>query len=383
MRIGINALYLIPDRVGGTETYLRNLVRELGRIDTQNEYVLFTNQLCAHSFDPLPSHWKEVVCPFSPENKMKRVLWEQWIFPGWVKRHQIDVLHSPAYVAPKCPICASVVTIHDMHYHYFPGTFSVMKQIYWENAIPRSAQRVEKILTVSQCSKKDICELLKVPESKVRVTYAAVGDIFQSTYSADQVQSFLQQSQIQSPYILSVATFNKHKNMDGVVRCFNRFKKQSGLPHQLVLIGIKGDYYPQVMEEVQHSEYQVQIKILDPVPIAQLPLLYTGADLFMLMSYFEGFGLPVLEAMACGVPVICSNRTSLPEVVSDAGRVVDPDDEPGVALAMQQILQSPEVINDLIQKGKKRAMEFSWKKMAEGTLAAYTDTYTAWKGKRS
>lgn len=382
MRIGINTLYLIPGNVGGTEIFLRNLLKELAHIDENNQYILFTNREGAHSFDPLPANWLEISCDISPIIKPYRVFWEQWRFPGMVEKNRIDLLHSPGYVSPLKGDYAKIVTLFDMNYYYYPETFSLAKRLYWNRYLPKSSQTADLILTVSEYSKKDISKIFHLPESKIRVTHGAVSEEFYQFRSRKEIDQFLQSKKINPPYILSVATFNKHKNLDGVVRAYTKMKQSGSYPHHLVLVGIKGDYYLNVLKEIQQSPYQHEIHILDPMTNLELPCLYQGADLFVLLSYFEGFGLPVIEAMAGGIPVICSNRTSLPEIAGDAAILVDPDDETKVVGAMVELLRYPEKRKQLGEKGKIQAQQFSWKKMAQLTLTAYQDAYKHWKESR-
>jgi glycosyltransferase involved in cell wall biosynthesis len=382
MRIGINALYLTPNKVGGTETYLRNLIRELILIDQNNQYILFTNKECAHTFDPLPSHWNEIICELSPQWKPFRVFWEQVKLPELSQKYKIDLLHSPAYISPLSGNFAKVVTLFDMHYHYYPETFTLAKRLYWNHYIPKSANQVDKIITLSNYSKKDICNILHIPESKVHVTPASASENYVQMRTADEIHTFLDSRHLKQPYLLCMATFNRHKNLVGVVCAFSKMKKLYSCPHHLVLGGIKTNYYPTVLKEIEKSDYKQDIHVLDYLPEQQLPLLYQGADLFVLLSYFEGFGLPVLEAMAGGTPVLCSNRTSLPEVVGDAAVLVDPDDESSIVNAIIDLLKNPEKRKSLGAKGRERANAFSWKTMAELTLSAYQEAYEIWKHKK-
>ncbi len=379
MRIGINALYLRPGKVGGTETYLLNLLHELSALDTRNDYFLFMNQKCLDTFEHLPPAWKKIVCELSPRWKPFRVFWEQWKLPRLAQDYSIELLHSPSYVSPIPGDYAKIVTLFDMHYHYYPETFSLAKRIYWNRYIPQSAKQVDMILTLSDCSKKDIHKILKIPENKIRVTPAAVAEDYLMTRTQNEISEFLKSKAIQQPYILSIATFNRHKNLNGLIRCFSKLKESYSCPHKLVLAGVRGNYYSQILNEIQKSNYKKDIQILDYLPIKDLPLLYQGADLFVLLSYFEGFGLPILEAMAGGTPVLCSNRTSLPEVAGDAAILVDPDDESSIVNSLIDLLEKPELRKSLSDKGKEQVKKFSWKKMAELTLSAYQDAFKLWK----
>jgi glycosyltransferase involved in cell wall biosynthesis len=379
MRIGINCLYLIPGKVGGTETYLRNILKELAVLDKENEYVLFTNDACAGTFGALPDRWKEVSCPFSPLNKFTRVYWEQFVFPAYVKKEEIDLLHSPGYVSPLRVECATVVTIHDMHYHYYPETFSFAKQCYWKHYIPRSIRKADRVLTCSENARQDIIRLAKITPDKVVAPLEAAAELFFQEYSEADIRQFMEKHKIRRPYILSVATFNRHKNLDGVVRCFNQIRARIPVPCQLILAGIRAGAYERVMAEIAKSPYKSDIKVLEALPIEKLPYLYQGAKLFLLLSYFEGFGLTVLEAMASGTAVVCSNRTSLPEIAGNASMMVDPDNELETTQRVIELLENPEMIKSLRELGLKRAREFSWTRTARETLAVYRDAYAVWK----
>lgn len=381
MRIGINTLFLRPGKVGGTETYLRNLIQELILLDKENQYVLFTNQESAKSFNPLPSSWQEVVCDISSRVKPYRVYWEQRVLPRKAEELKIDVLHSPGYVSVTRGNFAKVVTIHSMHYYYTPEFFSFPKRWYWKYWIPKSARVSDIVISVSESLSKDISTIMKIPKDRIRTTPLAVSPVFSITKTKDEIDRFLKNIKISQPYLLCVATFNRHKNLIPLVRSFSKMKQQYTCPHQLVLVGIKTDYFEQVNAEIQKSDYKNDIHVLSPYPNEELPLLYQGADLFVLLSLVEGFGLPVLEAMAGGTPVLCSNRTSLPEVAGDAAILVDPEDESAIVTSLINLLQNPELRKSLSEKGKEQVKKFSWRKTAELTLSAYQDAFTIWKEK--
>lgn len=366
---------MVPEHVGGTEIYLRNLLINLAKIDNENEYILFTNKENHGTFGIEQDNFSEVLCNIPAKLRPLRMLWEQLVLPLQVKEYNIDIIHSLGYVSPLLASCPSVVTIHDMQYYYYPQNFMKARLIYFKIFVPLSAKKAKKIITISNNSKKDIVNILKIPEEKVIVTYGASRSL-NSRNLQDEVKrrGIMQKYSIDGKYILSVASLLPHKNLDSLVYAFGKIANR--IEHQLVLVGIKET----ALRDIQSALEQVgilkdRIKILGFVTDRDLFYLYSGADLFVLPSLFEGFGLPVLEAMSCGCPVAASNVTSLPEIVGGAGLLFNPRDMDDIGTKMYMILTNDQLKRDLIKRGYGRVKTFSWLEMAKKTLEVYKTAF--------
>ncbi|MCX7918581.1 MAG: glycosyltransferase family 4 protein [bacterium] len=369
MRIGINTLFLLPGKVGGTETYVRGLLYGLTKIDSQNEYILFTNRENHDSFDFKLPNFKRILCNFSSRIKATRVFWEQAILPKLGLKERIDLLHSPGYVGPLSIDSHTIVTIPDMQYKYYPENFSTFRLWYWQYFIPRSAKKADRIITLSEYSKKDIAMLLNIPRDKIIVTYpASKFDIFElSIPSNEKIQT---KYNLKAPFILSVASLLPHKNFKRLLEAYARIADQCNV--DLVLVGLKLQSLSAIQEHIK--QYKInpnRVLILGYIGDPDLAGLYQLAELVVHPSLFEGFGIPVVEAMKFGCPVIAANRTALPEIIGDAGLLIDPENPQAIAEAIHAILTQPVLRKQLIEKGYQRAKLFVWEKMAKTTLDAY------------
>lgn len=378
MRIGINALFILPNKVGGTETYLRGLLSGLSKIDKDNQYFLFTNRENYGTFGVRQENFCEIPCNVPAKFRPIRIFWEQALLPFYTKKYGIDVLHSPGYVSPLMANCAKVVTIHDMQYYYYPEYFPKAKLLYWRYFIPLSARSSDLVVTVSNNSKRDIINLLNIPAEKVIVTYEASKfsiDGLNNTWSDND--TFCKHN-IKRNYILSVASLLPHKNLDKLIEGFGLLANK--VEHQLVLVGLKGRALNTIRDAIKKKGIkQDRVLLLGYVSDIELVTLYRNASLFVLPSLFEGFGIPLLEAMSLRCPVAASNRTSIPEIVGDAGILFDPVDRIEIANAIYSILSNAHLINNLIKKGYDRAKIFSWEKMAHETLKAYYHALECYK----
>jgi len=372
MRIGVNALFLIPGKVGGTETYLHNLLRNLAMIDRENEYIIFTNKENSGIFEISQGNFKEALCPIKATFRPARIFWEQFILPLQVSKYNIDVLYSAGYTAPVIIPCSSVVTIHDMNYFYYPEDFSRLSALFLKVLVPIAAKRVDKIITVSNNSKKDIVKILKVPESKVCVTYEA-GKIVSLPEEKVRGKKLEKDYRNDKKFILTVSASHPHKNLPRLVEAYNILYKKYQIKHQLIMVGIKGRAHHLLTKSIKKLSLGERVKFIGWVSREDLSLLYLNADLFVFPSLFEGFGLPILEAMSCGVPVITSNYGAMAEVAGEAALLVDPYNIDEIAEAMYKVLTDKNLRENLIKKGLERAKQFSWEKTAKETLKIYKE----------
>ncbi len=363
MRIGIDTLFAIPGVNEGIVTYLRNLLKNLLEIDNQNEYILF---VCKENkgifmFDRERIH--EVQCPIYGSFRLLRVFWEQFILPIQIKKYSLDLFFSPGHVVSGlCPV-PIVMTIHDTYYAYYPENVPKFELFIWQILNRFSAKKADKIITVSESAKKDIIKAFKVKEEKVYVTYEASEGCFHPNYGKEEIAAVKRKYGLGEKYLLSVAIMRSNKNIERLLEAFNILKTQNRIEHQLVLVGTISQPFKDLKQK--------DVILTGYVPHDELPLLYCGASLLVYPSFFEGFGLPALESMACGTPVVASNVTALPEIIGEAGLLFDPFNPEEMASTIYRILSDNVLKDELIKKGLQRVKEFSWQQTAKQTLSVF------------
>ncbi len=370
MKIGLNLLFLLPNVVGGTESYAISLINALIRIDEQNDYFVFTNQESTNLSLPTSKRISRVPCQVYATNRASRYAWEQLILPRKVKSLQINLLHSLGYVQPLRLPCKSVVTIHDLNFYNIGHMMSKTKRIALQFFVTRSAKAADHIITVSEFSKKQIVEILGVPPEKVTVTYNAMKE---RPYHLVEFEELKSKYNIRQPYIFGLSSPSPHKNIANLVRGFALLKQRGANDLKLVLAG----HLPKGSNDLTKALDDVNILVREDiifvgyVPDSVLPSLYSYAEAFVFPSLYEGFGIPILEAFSCGTPVVCSKMAAIPEVAGDASIYFDPHNIEEMADAILKVLIDGSLRNELIERGKSRLKLFSWEKTAEQTLAVY------------
>ncbi len=371
MRIGINALYSISSGVGGMGTYQKNIVKSLLRRDKGNDYVIFANKKNYDSFNIEQDNCEKVLCSVKKGLGPKKFFWEQCVLPFQAAKNKIDILFSPAYISPAFLPCKSVVTIHCMKYDHHPKDFAKIILPYLKLFIPLSARKADRVVTVSHYTKNELVENLNLNDKKVSVIYYGVDQGFNLNLDFDVKKELSRKYAIKNKYILSVAAIKSHKNVLSVIKTFSVLKKKYGLGHKLVLVGQAGEELSTINKFVRELSLESDVLFTGGIPNENLAPLYCGADLFAFLSLYESFGMPLTEAMACGTPVISSNRTAMPEIVGDAGILVDPYSIDEIAFQINRILSDQHLRNDLIEKGLKRAKSFSWDIAAQKLLSVF------------
>ncbi len=361
IRIGINALFIIPGKAGGLETVLRNLLTSFLSVDTSNEYVVFSSRECA-GIAPAGPNIQEVPCPVSAAFRPGKHLWEQLVFPSWLKRQRIDVLLSPGNVTPLCAPCPSVTVINDAIPFIRPENFSAIERLVLKPLFRLSARRSAAVLTLSESARRDLVRHLGIAEQKIGVMYLAAEDRFAP--SAQNAEGVFRKHGISRPYLICVASSRPYKNVVGLVRAFMLIRDRYHVPHQLVVVGLAGRAHGALLGIAAPLLEAGSLVLTGFVDDAELPVLYSQAELSVYPSMYEGFGLPVLESMACGTPVVSSNAASLPEVVGDAGVLFDPRDIEAMARAISSVISDEGLRTALRQKGFEQARRFSWDRSA-------------------
>ena len=369
MRIGLNAHLLSFSRSyrgAGISWYIHNLLLHLPQADQDNEYIAFLSERGA-DFPSLKLRLSRLPTIRPP----LRILWEQFIQPIELAKESIDILHSLAFVQPVICPCPAVITIYDLSFLLFPEAFKSLNRTYLSLFTPYSARRADRVIAISASTKEDIVRHLGVDPGRIDVVYPGVDEAFRPIADRGRLAAFREKHGLPERLILFVGTIEPRKNVERLVRAYARLRKEGNLPHKLVIGGAEGWLYTEVFATVEEMGLGDDVILPGYIPRDELLLWYNAADVFVYPSLYEGFGLPPLEAMACGTPVIASNASSLPEVVGEAGLLVDPYDVEGMAEAMFKVLTDEELREGMRRKGLERAKGFSWLKMARETVKVY------------
>lgn len=308
-------------------------------------------------------------------NPIVRIFWEQTVQPVQLLRENIDLLHSLAFVQPVLMPCAGIITIYDLSFILFPDRFHPLRRLYLRWGTEYSARKAQRIIAISASTKRDVVKYLGVAKRKVDVVPCGVDEDFQPLENQEVLDDFRKERRLPEQIILFVGTIEPRKNLTVLLRGYALLRKKVQLP-PLVIAGPKGWHHQEVFSAAEELGLQEDVVFAGYIPQDELPLWYNVADLFVYPSLYEGFGLPPLEAMACGTPVIISNSSSLPEVVGGAGILVNPDSAEEMAEAMQRLLADNSLRAEMRQRGLKRARQFSWQKAAQDTVKVYEQAMT-------
>jgi glycosyltransferase involved in cell wall biosynthesis len=353
VRIAIDARKL---RDYGIGTYVRNLLRYLSRQDQTTEYVLLCREQDSDIAAELGENFRLVAEPAPPYS-----IREQIAVPVDLRREGVDLFHAPHYVLPPLTPCRSVVTIHDCIHLRFPQYLpNRISYAYARGSLWYATHRSSRVLTVSEASKRDILRYFRVPESKISVIYNAIDERFGEPPDEEEVGRVRERYQLSDPFVLYAGNIKPHKNLERLIEAFHMLRRD-GLDHvKLLIIGDEISKYATLRRAVHRLKLHKHVRFFGFVADRTLAVLYRLAGVFVFPSLYEGFGLPPLEAMASGTPVITSNVSSLPEVVGDAALLIDPYEPDAIAHAMRRVLTEPALRDDLRARGFARAREFSW-----------------------
>jgi glycosyltransferase involved in cell wall biosynthesis len=377
VKIGINTLFFIPGEVGGTETYVTEVLREMALLAGSDQIALFTNRendsplrrllyACPNvSFHCLPIH---------AMNRYARILAEQTILPLSAAQAAVDILWSPGYTVPFFAFCPQVVTIHDMQYKRFPEDLGVIARWITAFLVNIAARRCRRIIAVSGFSGQEIVHFTGVRQEKIRVVSEAASSIFSQPLSEDEKSKRLQGVlKNERPHLLSVANTYPHKNIPLLIEAFSQL--ESEIPHDLVLVGQPRLGEPDVQQALRQIKDPSRVQRLFHVSQEALIALYQYADLFIFPSLYEGFGLPVLEAMMSGVPVLTTRMGSIPEVGGDCAQYFEGRNIRDLSQGIKSILEwDEENRQTVIRKAQTHARGFSWRHCAEATLHCLRET---------
>jgi glycosyltransferase involved in cell wall biosynthesis len=369
LRIGLDGL-ILRGRDAGSLSYFEQLLSGLAALDTRHQYVVFADLKALPS--RLSLRRSNFVYHSVKLNFLPPALHQQ-LFAAWQIHGTLDLLHSPVFIPPLLFTGKTVTTIFDLAFVRYPNTKKWTGQFWWRLLGRRGIQQSDRIIAISESTRRDLANW-GIPEEKIRVVYPYALSTCRST-TARRVTAA--KYRLPDSYLLYLGTLEPRKNISTLIRAFALAKQRGALPHALVLAGQRGWLYSDIFQTVEELGLKDQVIFLGYVPDDDLPGLYSGADLFAYLSWYEGFGLPVLEAMACGTPVLASNTSALPEVVGDAGILVAPDDPERVAAEMLRLLTDAEMRREMSARGLERAKFFSQERFARGILQVYEEVLRA------
>jgi glycosyltransferase involved in cell wall biosynthesis len=363
MRVGIDAR-LVYYSQAGIGQYILHLVDGLAKVDKKNEYVLLQSR-------------KDDTTILEQANFRRVSLWtpshhrlERYSLNVELMRLGLDVLHSPDFIPPHRPTCRSVITVHDLAFLLYPHFLTKESARYYGH-IDQAVRWTDHIIAVSESTKRDTIQHLGVPEEKITVVHEAANPIFRPLDRQDAREEVRNRHGVEGPYVLFVSTIEPRKNVPGLVRAIHQLMECYKEDIRLVLAGGRGWLFEDAFAVVEELNLNGRVHFLGRVSSEDLLYLYNAAEMLAHPAFYEGFGLPPLEAMACGLPVVVANVASLPEVVGDAGLLIDPHDVDELTVAMWRLLNDGALRQEMQGKGLTQARRFSWERAARETMAIY------------
>jgi glycosyltransferase involved in cell wall biosynthesis len=381
MRIGLNAIDFQPGHMGGVETYFRNLVDRLQRIDKQNRYLLLANRASISEFSLYNPNFSAEPTGYVPSST-------KWFIRGVlrqtlgldplksrIQRLKLDVVHHPFSVASPLGLkIPTVLTFWDMQQEFYPDFFSPLQLRIRRKMYPASAKQATKIIASTHFTKRCLIERYGIPEHKIEVIYIGFGPGYQVMENESALNAIRRKYQLEKPFLFYPAAAWPHKNHGALLSALKILKEVHGFEGDLVLTGIQ----PQSQEGLRKKTLELalgdSVKFPGYLPYEELPSFYNLARLLVFPSLFEGFGIPLVEAMACGCPVVCSNATCLPEIIGDAGITFDPMSPEDMAEKIWSVWSNDEQGKRMRQKGLERAKMFDWGEAARKTISVYENT---------
>ncbi|MBN1287248.1 MAG: glycosyltransferase family 4 protein [Anaerolineae bacterium] len=367
LHVGINA-HLLSGQAGyrsaGIHGYIYNLLRHLPAADPDARYTVFVGV----GRPALGPRLTVRAARLRTDRPALRVLWEQLIQPGAARRAGVDLLHALAFVAPLVAPCPSVVTVYDLSFLYYPERFRAARRLYLRALTGVSCRRARRVIAISQSTARDVHRLLGVPAERIDVAAPGVSEDFFAPVPDEVRAAFRADKNLPARFILSLGTLEPRKNL---LTLLHAYAKLPSRDVKLVLAGGKGWLYDDIFRAIETLDLKDDVILPGYVPGIELPRWYASAETFVYPSIYEGFGLPLLEAMAAGTPVIASNTSSLPEAVGDVGALVAPDDVEAWTAALARAVDSPAWRAEMGARGRAHARTFTWARTAVQTVDSY------------
>lgn len=371
MRIAIDLSPALHQKAG-LGRYARTLAEHLVTQDTASEYIAFAyGRFEDAALPPALRALPRASVPLDAR-PWRMGVWGAHALGIGLDRYmpRVDVFHATEHLLPYVKHARTVFTLHDLIFRLYPEYHLPVNHWFLRNAMPYFLRRADAIIAVSECTRQDAVRFYRVPPDKVTVIYEGVNPTLRPETDLDRVRAARQRYAGGNPFILFLGTLEPRKNIPALVDAVRALAAR-GLPHRLVIAGRRGWLYQGIFDHVRATGMQDAVEFLDYVPDADLPALFAACDAFVFPSLYEGFGLPPLEAMACGAPVVCSNTSALPEVVGDAALLVNPQSTSEIVAAVERVLTDPARRADMIGRGLQQAARFSWERAARETRAVY------------
>ena len=371
MRIAISTV--MDSAKSGAWQVIKNIILQLKEIDQKNEYVIFVESTYEDDFGDLPDNFEIVRSSITAAQSLRNIFWHGFILPVLLKKYQVDMLHLPwhsaALIRKTKPV---VLSILDLTEYVLPGHYSKSRVLYRKLMIPYSSRKADKIVAISQYTKKEIVCHLGIEDKKIEVVYCAPHERYRQIDEIEAKQFIYGKYEITKPFILYVGQIqHPNKNILRLLDAFRQAKDALEKRYQLVLCGKRHSSADIIFNTVKDQDLTKDVIFTGYIPDKDLPYFYNAASLFVYPSLFEGFGIPVIEAMACGAPVVTSNVSALTEVAGDAAVLVDPLSVPSIASGIKSVLSDPIKRGELKKKALEQAKHFSWRKSAEQMVQVY------------
>lgn len=373
MNIGINGRYIQRKILTGIENYIFNLILNLKKTDKVNNYFIFfeKDRKIPDEFCCSTDNFKTVIPDFPTKNEIQRIFLNQFLMNSYIRNEKLDLFHEPFFASQFFKNCPTIITIYDISYYIHPEFFNFKTRMYFNFLVPRSIKRSDCIITISDSAKKDIVDYLKIDPDKIEVVYAGCDPFFHKINDEAGADKIKVKYKIFKDYILYVSYISPKKNLLNLINAFNIFRKEYKYDIKLVIAGGKGWNSEQVFELVKILKLEKEVIFTGHVPKEDLLVLYNYALSFVYPSIYEGFGIPILEAMACGCPVITAQSSSLPEISGNAALYVNPFDVEDISSAIFKLLDNDGLRKILIERGFENIKRFNWEQTAIKTLNIY------------
>jgi len=369
-RVGINAHLLSGEagyRRAGIHHYIMQILRHLPREEDGPEYLVFTQQTeeltTASGIHAVSSRWPT-------QRRLVRIIWEQLVWPWSASQHSIDLLHSMAFVSPIFSKRPFIVTVYDLSFIHYPDSFPALQRLYLTYQTRHSVHHARHVITISESGRRDVHQFFGVPLEQISVVHPGLDPVYR-LLPEPSVIAFRQQHQLPDRFLLHVGTLQPRKNIPVLLQALAQLP-DSDL--HLVLVGGKGWLFDTIFQQVVALGLQDRVHFTGYVPDKALPLWYNAATAFILPSLYEGFGMPVVEAMACGTPVIAANTSSIPEAVGTSGLLFDPYNAAELADRIMAVLHDPALLAKMKADGRQQATQFSWERAGQKTAVIYRQT---------
>jgi glycosyltransferase involved in cell wall biosynthesis len=353
--------------MGGISQSILQLLPALAAVDERNEYYLFHSRKESRSF-----------VPAAAQRFFRRDLWtpchhrlERWTLGAELSRHKLELFHSPDFIPPASGASHRIITVHDLNFIYFPQFLTAESKRYYLDQIKWATEEADHIVVDSHATRTDVIDLLAVPPGKVTTIHLAANPLYQQAFSETAVNETLHKYNLPSGFILFVGTLEPRKNLPMLIHAYAHLRKNYQIDVPLILVGSKGWIYDDIFTTIGVLELRQHVRHLSGIFDEELAHLYHAAGVLVTPSFYEGFGLPALEAQHCGCPVVVSNRGSLPEIVGKNGTMLDPEDTENWIETLALVLDDTDLRKTMITTGHEQAEKFKWEKTARNTLALY------------